>query len=112
MKLGVVGGREFDDYDMLKSALNKFKQIDLIVSGGAKGADSLGEQYADDNGINKLIHYPDWQEHGKLAGFVRNTDIVRDSDLIIAFWNKESKGTKDTIDKCHKMGKLILVVYY
>ncbi len=112
MKVAIVGGREFDDYELVKSTLDRFKSIKLIVSGGAKGADSLGEQYAKENNIETLIHYPDWNEHGKMACFVRNSDIVRDADLVIAFWDGESRGTRDTIGKTHKGYKTIMIVRY
>lgn len=112
MKVGIVGSRGFDDYDMVEHHLNQFTNITKIISGGAKGADSLGEKYADANDIEKVIHYPDWEKYGKGAGFIRNTRIVKDSDLVIAFWDGKSKGTRDSISKAYKSLTPILVIRY
>ena len=78
--------------------------------GGADGADSLGERYANENNIETLIFLPDWKKHGKMAGFIRNTDIIENAELVVAFWDKTSKGTKDSIDKATKLGKKVLII--
>lgn len=104
MKVGVIGSRGFDDYDLLAKMLSRI-DITLLVSGGADGADYLGELYADKNKIPKKIFHPDWKQFGKQAGFIRNTDIINESEMIIAFWDKKSKGTKDSIDKVNEYNK-------
>lgn len=109
MKVAVIGSRGFNDYDLVKETL-KHHTITLLVSGGAKGADSLGERYANENNIETLIFKPDWKKHGPAAGPLRNTDIVNNADTIIAFWDGESKGTKDSITKAEKLGKNIIIV--
>ncbi|MFW5847609.1 MAG: DUF2493 domain-containing protein [bacterium] len=107
IKIAVVGSRTFNNYNFLCEILNKYKEnIFLIVSGGAKGADSLGEKWANENNIKTLIIRPDWEKHGRAAGFIRNKDIVDESDIVIAFWNQTSKGTKNTIDYAIKQNKL------
>ena len=109
MKVAVIGSRGFNDYELVKTTLSSLN-ITLLVSGGAKGADSLGERYAKENNINTLIFKPDWEKHGKAAGMIRNTDIVNNAETIIAFWDGESKGTKDSITKAEKLGKNIIIV--
>jgi hypothetical protein len=109
MKVAVIGSRGFDDYELVKTALSPLTII-LLVSGGAKGADSLGERYAKENNIETLIFKPDWEKHGKAAGMIRNTDIVNNADTIIAFWDGESKGTKDSITKAEKLGKNTIII--
>ncbi len=109
MKVAVIGSRDFNDYELVKTALSPIN-ITLLVSGGAKGADSLGERYAKENNIETLIFKPDWEKHGKAAGMIRNTDIVNNADTIIAFWDGESRGTKDSISKAEKLGKNIIIV--
>jgi len=114
MKLGVVGSRDFNDYDLLKKYLDKIHSIEpikCIVSGGAKGADSLSEKWAGDNNVSKIIFYPEWNKYGKRAGFLRNVTIVDTSDKVIAFWSGNSKGTKHSIDLCKKKGKKCKIVY-
>ena len=79
--------------------------ISWVVSGGAPGADSLAEKWAKENKKMLTIYPADWLNLGKRAGYVRNTDIVKNSDMIIAFWDGNSKGTKHTIGLAQKMGK-------
>lgn len=113
MRIGVVGSREFDNYALLSETLSPFlKTVTLLVSGGAKGADSLGKQWADENGIPVVIYKPDWDNYGKVAGFRRNSEIVSNSDCIIAFWDGESRGTADTIKKAKISGLNVIVINY
>lgn len=111
MKVGVIGSRGFKDYDLVVKTLSKM-DISLIVSGGAIGADTLGERYAKENNIETKIFLPDWKTHGKSAGFIRNTDIINESEIIVAFWDGVSKGTKDSIDKANKLEKQVIIVNY
>lgn len=115
MRLGVVGGRDFKNYGLMKEKLDhihSIMEIECIVSGGAIGADSLGEQWADENDIEKDIYLPDWKTHGKAAGFIRNEDIVKNSHRVIAFWDGVSKGTKNSIDLCKKLNVKCYIVNY
>lgn len=106
----VVGSRDFDDYDLLKSELSKF-EITKIISGGAKGADSLAERYAAENNIPTEIYKPDWSI-GKHAGIMRNKTIVDNSDRVIAFWDGSSKGTLSSINHAKKNGKPTIIIQY
>ena len=115
MKLAVVGSRNFNDYELLKSkldAIHKRKPITLIISGGAKGADSLSERWAKENNIETLIFLPDWDKYGKRAGFLRNEDIIKNSDSVVACWDGESKGTKHSIDLSTKYNKPCLIIKF
>jgi len=111
MKVAVIGSRTFNDYELVKETLTKL-DITLLVSGGAKGADSLGERYASENNITTLIFKPDWERHGRGAGMVRNTDIVKNSDIVVAFWDGSSKGTLDSIRKVEKLNKGLMIIKY
>lgn len=111
MKVAVIGSRTFNDYGLVKETLTKL-DITLLVSGGAKGADSLGERYAIENNITTLIFKPDWERHGRGAGMVRNTDIVKNSDIVVAFWDGSSKGTLDSIRKVEKLNKGLMIIKY
>jgi len=97
MKIAVVGSRTFTNYELVKNVLDNCNSICMIVSGGAIGADSMGEQYAIENGIDKLIIKPQWDKYGKRAGFIRNIDIIEASDEVYAFWDYKSIGTKHSI---------------
>ena len=113
LKIGVIGSRSFNNYKLLKDTLDKYKDdVFIIVSGGAKGADLLGEKWANENNIKKLIHKPNWEIHGKVAGFIRNELIVDDSDMIIAFWDGLSRGTEHSINLAKQKGKDVEIIYF
>jgi len=81
-----------------------------IVSGGAKGPDSIAERFAHICRIPTKIFLPDWDKHGKSAGLIRNKEIVDYSHMIVAFWDQQSKGTKHTIDLTLKAGKPVYII--
>jgi hypothetical protein len=112
MKIAVIGSRSFTDYELLKKTLNEITGITKVISGGAKGADSLAEQWAKEKQIETVIYKPDWAKYGRGAGVVRNRLIIEDCDLCIAFWDGESKGTKSSIDHCKKLNKKLTIVKY
>ena len=84
----------------------------VLVSGGAVGADSLAERYAKEHNLQIIVFKPDWNKHGKAAGFIRNTNIIEEADEIIAFWDGISNGTRDSISKARKMNKPLVEVKY
>ncbi len=119
-RLAIVGGRDFNKFPILLYYLNTYFYngysqefiFDKIVSGGAVGADSLGGRFADDYEIEKEVFKPEWDKYGKSAGFIRNQTIVDNCDMVLAFWDGESRGTADTIDKAKKAKKPTFIVYY
>ena len=89
MKLAIIGSRSFVDYNRLCRELAPYKpKISEIISGGAKGADTLGERYALENGFKTQIFY-----------------IIINCDGVIAFWDMVSPGTKHSISLCDKYNK-------
>ena len=68
MKVVVAGSRNFNDYELLKKELNKINITELI-SGGARGADKLGEKYAKENNIKIIRILPEWDKYGKEQGY-------------------------------------------
>ncbi len=113
MKVAVVGSRSFTDYDLMKRELDKLPREGLVlVSGGAKGADSLAEKYAQENKLKTIVHKPDWATYGKAAGMIRNATIVAEADLVVAFWDGQSKGTLNTIKTSQKVAKPIAIIIY
>ena len=112
MKLAVIGGRDFEDYDLLKKNLDEIKNIHCIVSGGAKGADLLAEMYASSHDLPVKIFPANWDKYGKKAGFKRNKQIVEECDYLIAFWDGVSRGTQNSIELCEKNRVPYLIVNY
>lgn len=115
MRVGIVGGRDFTDYEMAKNYIHNtlnVNNIKLIVSGGARGADYIGALFAERHNIPTSIFKPDWDTHGKKAGFLRNSTIVENCDVLVAFWDGQSKGTKDSITKAKKANKKVYICNY
>lgn len=114
-KIIIAGGRDFDDYELLKRIcdnLIKYKDSVEIVSGGANGADKLGERYAKENNMNLRIFPADWYKFGKSAGYKRNLQMASYADVLIAFWDGKSKGTGHMIDLAKKHGLGVTVINY
>jgi len=112
--LGVVGGRDFGDYQLLKKTLEVIQPPpQSIVSGGCPtGADVLAERYARESGIPMIIHPAEWAKYGKSAGPRRNAQIVADSDRLIAFWDGQSRGTHSTIKIARRNQKPVEIIRY
>ena len=84
--------------------------LSKIISGGADGADKYGEAYAAWEGVETEILRPDWEKHGNSAGYLRNAVIVEKADIIVAYWDGESKGTKHTIELAIKQRKPLIII--
>ena len=101
MKVAVVGSRSITRVD-----LERFlpKDIDLIISGGARGVDTCAEIYARRHGIDTLIIRPDYGKYGSMAPLIRNNEIIEKADIVYVFWDGSSRGTGYVIRKCHSRG--------
>ena len=112
----IAGGRDFQDYSLLQRSMDVYlsdvhDEI-LIISGRAKGADSLGERYADERGYAVKAYPADWHQYGKAAGFIRNEEMAKNADALIAFWNGQSRGTEHMIKMAQKYSLKNIVVIY
>jgi uncharacterized Rmd1/YagE family protein len=117
----IAGSRDFDDYNILENNCNhllknKFPNIE-VVSGGARGADTLAITYAENYLLDTRIFEPDWDLHGKSAGYRRNLEMAEylltgKEYGCIVFWNGESKGSKHMIDICKRMNIPLRIVRY
>lgn len=95
---------------MLKRELGKLGKIDLIVTGGAKGADQMAMAYAKANGIPTKLFYPDYENLApKYAPLARNVLICAEADIMIAFWDGQSSGTSHAINTMRIHGKEVIV---
>jgi hypothetical protein len=106
MKLLVCGGRTFTDKRWLESVLNKIsavKDIDLLIHGGARGADKLAGEWAFAIGVRVKECRADWSKFGKAAGPMRNSEMLKlKPDLVVAF--PGGKGTADMVRKAKAAG--------
>lgn len=117
MKIAIIGSRTFKDYNVLCGTLDWLNSTNensdnTIVSGGAIGADSLGEKWAKTNGWKTEIYKADWEKYGKSAGFRRNEDIIKNSELVVAFWDGLSKGTQHSLGLAKKYKIDTFIVYF
>ena len=106
MKIAVVGSREFP-YKALVTLVLEYTahSHDVIISGGARGVDTWAKEYALAHNI-KYEEYPaEWDKHGKSAGYIRNKLIIENANVVLAFWDGKSKGTKHSIDLALKLNK-------
>ena len=109
MKLLIAGSRSITDFDLNGHISD---DVDLIISGGAKGIDTLAEQYADKNGIEKLIIRPKYEKYGRAAPIRRNEEMVDISDAVLAIWDGKSRGTAYTLEYAREKGKRIIEVIF
>ena len=122
MKLIIAGGRDFDDEMLALTEYFNFnaelatpddmQAVTEFVSGGARGADRVGENIARLLSIPVKQFIPDWDGLGKRAGFVRNAEMAEYADALLAFWDGSSKGTAHMIDTATKKGLIVKVVMY
>ena len=114
----IAGTRSFNDYELLRNSCNNLlseKQRThtvVVISGTARGADQMGERYARERGF-QLRQFPaDWLNDEKKAGPIRNAKMADNADALIAFWDGESKGTKNMIDNARRKGLAVRVIQY
>ena len=116
MKVAIVGSRDFDWTPTKKNEYTKGKRMfiemlvaslgheDYVVSGGANGVDTWAEHYAMRHDVSRIIHEADWGKHGKAAGPIRNALIVRDADILFAFYTDRatSRGTNNCVSQAKR----------
>ena len=114
MKVIICGGRSRDDYSLVKNVMDEVAaRIDIneIVCGEARGADSLGKRWAIENGIQIASFPADWNRYGRAAGARRNEEMGNYADYVVAFWDGKSRGTKHMIhymEQNNKHGEVYL----
>lgn len=112
MKILVCGGRDFKDVKLLIDTLDGIKigrGVDLLIHGGAQGADTLAGIWAEMKGIAVKKVPADWKKYGRAAGPIRNSEMLKlNPDLVVAF--PGGVGTTDMVVKASKAGIEIIVV--
>lgn len=114
----IAGCRDFFNYDLLNIKCKYFLQYKIkthnviIVSGHATGTDSLGERFAKENNLKCERHPADWKKHGRAAGPIRNAEMAKKSNALIAFWDGRSPGTRSMIELAEKKGIKVAIVLF
>lgn len=123
-KIIIAGSRDFLNYKLLEKECDEFIEQyqsatehlpydDIgIISGNARGADKLGEQYAKENNYKCYVMPADWNKHGKSAGYIRNADMAKEANALIVFWDGKSKGTNHMIQLAKQNYLTIKIVLY
>ena len=101
MKVAIVGSRGLQVMNLEKYLPDSVTEI---VSGGAKGIDTCARQYARANGLKLTEFLPEYARYGRAAPLKRNLAIIECADLVLAFWDGVSHGTKFVIDNCKSRG--------
>ncbi len=118
-KVIVAGGRDFTDYTLMCKTLDEIFSKDpfdekrvKIISGMAKGADTLAIRYADERGLTKILFPANWKKEPLLAGFLRNEDMLSIATHLVAFWDGQSHGTAHMIEIAKEKGIPVWVINY
>jgi len=101
LKVAVIGSRGITISDLGKYLPPETTEI---VSGGAKGVDTSAREYALARGIRLTEFLPEYDKYDRGAPLKRNITIIEHADVVLAFWDGKSRGTKFVIDNCKQMG--------
>ena len=103
MRTIVAGSRTVTEYNLVASAIAEAPwSLSVIISGGAKGVDTLGEAYAHLKEIPLEIFNADWNRFGRAAGHMRNEEMAKNAQALIAVWDGESRCTANMIETAKK----------
>ena len=114
-KVIIAGTRTFNNYPLLRKKLDEFladRTCVEIVSGGASGADSLGEKYALEKGFPLRRFVADWDRFSRAAGPIRNALMAEDADALVVFWDGSRRGTASMIKEASKRHLRVQIVQY
>lgn len=109
MRVLVCGGRDYDNREVLYSALDNLHvkhPFSVLIHGDAKGADTLGADWAARNKVLIEVYPANWKRDGIAAGPVRNQQMLSEGkpDLVVAFPTPSSRGTWDMVSRARKAG--------
>lgn len=103
MQILVCGSRDWESSETILQALQELPRGSVVISGGARGADKMGEDLAREMGLEVRVFPADWEAYGKQAGYLRNLQMLdQDPDQVWAFWDGHSRGTRHTIREARK----------
>ena len=120
MKVIIAGGRDFTNVTVMATTLNNLQDIDHVIEiekltlicGMARGADLTAYKLFSEAGLPVKMYPADWDQYGKSAGYIRNNKMADVADMLIAFWDGESRGTAHMINTMKQQHKPVFVFYY
>jgi len=118
MRMLVCGGRNYNDWQQLDATLSQIKQtqgwdddpIELVIHGGAQGADEMAGEWANDHDVETLVFPADWQTYGRQAGMIRNQQMLDEGqpDLVVAF--PGGRGTANMVQRAEEAGVPVITI--
>lgn len=114
--MAVIGSRGYNNYEEFMNYINHYtqnlvaKDLTFVSGGASSGADALIARFCKEHGLRIIEHKADWNKYGRSAGPRRNIDIVNRADMLLAFWDGESRGSKHSIDLARKKGIPVKIV--
>ena len=110
MRVIIAGSRYINDYSEVVAAMRDcgFAATE-VVCGMARGVDLLGWTWAQERGLPCRQFPADWAKHGKAAGPIRNREMAKNADALVAVWDGKSRGTADMIRAAREMGLKVFV---
>jgi hypothetical protein len=111
IKLSVIGTRDFTNLKLLTAELAK-ENPSVLVVGGKEGPDQLAQEYGLDMDIPTQVFLPDYPLHGRSANYQRNLEMIRNSNLIIIFWNQQSRSPFNYLPYIKELKKKFRTVLY
>ena len=120
MKVIIAGGRDFTNVNVMATTLNNLQDVDHVIEiekltlicGMARGADLTAYKLFSEVGLPVKMYPADWDQYGKSAGYIRNKQMADVADMLIAFWDGESRGTAHMIDTMKQQHKSVFVFNY
>lgn len=109
VRMAIVGSRGISNINIEEYLSQIPVEIECIISGGARGVDTLAAHYAEEKGIKLLTFLPNYQKHLQGAPIRRNELMAKECSVLVAFWDGKSKGTKHIINYAQKLGKRVYV---
>ena len=111
MRLIIAGSRTFTNYQCLCQTLAPERnRITQVLTGGERGAEQLGYRWAWKHAIRHRLFRADWERFGKSAGVRRNFQMAQAGDVLLAFWDGQSPGTRHLITCMQELGKPVVVI--
>lgn len=107
--LAIVGSRDFPHLDRVRDLIQGLSVDTIIVTGGARGVDRCAATAGRARGLQVIEYLAQWDRFGRRAGFLRNEQIVERCDLMAAFWDGSSSGTRHAISLARKLGRPVVI---
>jgi ABC-type branched-subunit amino acid transport system substrate-binding protein len=109
MRIAIVGSCDYRDLETVRRYIAALPDDAIVVSGAKGRVDEVAEEAAQARGLDTLIFPPDWDRKDNVSEQQWNRMIVKNADLVVAFWDGRSPGTAQVIEAARELGKRLEV---